>query len=155
MTDHTEKTAPTAPTVDADNESFDSSSVTTAYLSYQPDDTQDMLAAFSRVDLPRKHFAKIVVPIDSILNLLDGDVIQMRINPEEIDAHNIERQRVRRERDERRREALERKVSKEVYEKYGEEFERLDAEADKLYSDLNAKVRAEIESEVQRLEGNR
>lgn len=152
MTIHTEKTAPTAPTVDTESKSIAERSITTAYISYQPDDTRDTFATFSRADLPRKQFAKIVVPMRSVLRMLDGEVLQLRMDPEEIESHNIERQRARRERDERRREALERKVSKEVYEKYDEEYKQLDAEADKLYGELNAIVLAEIKAEIQRQE---
>lgn len=148
MTTHNEKTAPTAGTVDAESKSFSEGSISTAYIAKPSLNTRHTLGTFSGKGLTREGFMSLVVSIDAISRMANGEPVRFQIDAEDMAVHEVAVERAKA----KLREKMVEKIANEVRREYEDEYKRLDAEAEKVYSELNAIVNAEIQAKLERLE---
>lgn len=159
MNSSIKKPATTAPTADAESKSIPERSIQTAYIAKSSLNTYDTLGTFSEKQLPRGDYIGLVVSMDLVIRIMNGHPVLFQIDPDDVEANNREFERIQEEKEAKRLEEearlqgnLKRRISDLVHEKYEQEYKRLDDEAELLYTDLNAKVKAEIQSELDRLE---
>lgn len=147
MTTHNEKSPLTAPTANEDNKSFSEGSISTAYISKPSLNTGHTLGTFSGKGLSRERFMSLVVSIDAINRMANGQPVRFQIDAEDMAVHEIAVEQARA----KRRDKMIMKVSNEVRREYEDEYKRLDAEAEEIYSELNAIVTAKIQAKLERL----
>lgn len=155
MTIHTEKSPLTVGAVNEDNMSIEERSIQTAYIARPSLNTRFTLGTYSGKHLPRKDYISLVVDMDHVAHMMNGNTVLFQIDASDVAAHDVEVKQQREKQEAEQREMLKRQITTAVYEKYDEEFKRLDAEADKIYSDLSNKVAAEIKRTLEYVEGNR
>ena len=127
MNSSIKKTAPTAPTVDTESKSIAERSTQTAYIARPSLNTRFTLGTYSGKHLPRKDYISLIVDMDHVAHIMNGNTVLFQIDASDVAAHDVEVKQQREKQEAEQREMLKRQITTAVYAKYDEEFKRLDA----------------------------
>lgn len=145
MTTHTEKTAPTAPTVDADNENIAERSVITAYMPDPRNHTGVDYATISGITLPRSKYMEVLIPIADVVRIIRGHNKTLAMNQDCLKANNRLIQERKEEERIKAEENLRRILSQELEEiDYAEELKDLEDKIEAIYRRIDKEVDRKI-----------
>lgn len=142
MTTISDKNAPAGATnTNEGNKNFEERSVTTAYLSYNPDNTRHTFGTWSGDDLAMKDHITIIVPMKTAQRMYADGPQLIGLNRACAEKQSREVHLLREEQRAKKREERRRQLSNEIEgELFSEELAAIDAQADAIYSQIEKLV---------------
>lgn len=145
MNSSIKKTAPTAPTADAESMSIPERSVITAYMPDPRNHTGIDYATISGIKLPRSKYMEVLIPIADVVRIVRGHNTTLAMSQDCLEAND----RLIQERKEQERikaeEKLRRILSQELEEvDYAEELKDLEDKIEAIYRRIGKEVDRKI-----------